>query len=577
MSMDPKHAMRVARGTKKASLVLKNARIINVYTGEIEHGDIAIEEGKIVGVGTYNGADEINLQERYVAPGFIDGHVHIESSMLTPPAFASLVLPKGTTTIIADPHEIANISGIDGVRFMVESSRNIPLEVHVMIPSCVPATAYENNGATIDVQDVEALKDTTGILGLGEVMDYPAVLEGEENIHQKIASMRGRIIDGHAPDIVGNDLNAYTLAGVMTDHECTQVDSMLERLRRGMYVHLREGSATRNLATLIQGVTKDNLHRTLFCTDDKHPEDILEEGHINYNINLAIQHGLAPVDAIKMATLNAAQCYRLDHLGAIAPGKQADLVVFENLQKIEPMFVFKRGVCVAKHNKALFETQAAKQKAVTQTVNVKKAALDFQLKLSHDTVRVIGLIPKNITTKQHERTVKLDAGHFSYDPKQDIMKLAVIERHRATGHIGLGLVEGFGFKQGALAMTVAHDSHNIIVVGTDDAAIEAAVDKIIDIQGGIVLVKDKKVIDYLQLEIGGIMTNQPVETVSAALKRMHQSLQEMGLAKTVDDPFISLSFLALPVIPKLKLTDIGLFDVEQFKHVPLEAVTADED
>ena len=574
--MDPTQAMRVARGTKQASLVLKNAKIINVYTGEVECGDIAIEQEKIIGIGTYSGVEEMDLKGCYVAPGFIDGHVHIESSMLTPPAFASLVLPKGTTTVIADPHEIANISGIDGVRFMVESSRDLPLEVHVMIPSCVPATAYENNGATIDVADIETLKDMPGILGLGEVMDYPAVLEGEGSIHQKIAAMRGRIIDGHAPDIVGNDLNAYALAGVMTDHECTHVDSMIERLRRGMYVHLREGSATRNLATLIQGVTKDNFQRTLFCTDDKHPEDILKEGHINYNINLAIEQGFDPIDAIRMATWHAAQCYRLDHLGAIAPGKQADLVVFENLQKIEPKFVFKRGKRVAENNKALFETKAAKKETVTQTVHVEKSSLDFQLKLSHDTVRVIGLIPKNITTEQRIRTVKLEHGVFSFNPEEDLMKLAVIERHRATGNIGIGLVEGFGFKRGALAMTIAHDSHNIIVVGTDDASIHAAVDKIIEIQGGIVLVKDQEVIDYLQLEIGGIMTNQPVETVQDALKRMHESLKKMGLAKTVADPFISLSFLALPVIPKLKLTDMGLFDVEQFIHVSLETETTHE-
>ncbi|TVP94658.1 MAG: adenine deaminase [Acholeplasmatales bacterium] len=575
--MDPKHAMNIARGLKNASRVLKNAKIVNVYTGEIEKGDIAMEDGVIVGVGAYKGVEEIDVNGRYVAPGFIDGHVHIESSMLTPPAFASLVVPKGTTTIIADPHEIANISGIDGIRFMVESSRGLPLEVHVMIPSCVPATAHENNGATIDVSDIEALKHTEGILGLGEVMDYPAVLEGQKSVHQKIAAMRGCIIDGHAPDIVGKDLNAYVLAGVMTDHECTVIDAMLDRIRRGMYVHLREGSATRNVATLIQGVTKDNLHRTLFCTDDKHPEDILKEGHINYNINLAIKHGLAPVDAIRMATLHAAQCYRLDHLGAIAPGKQADLVVFDDLYNIQPIDVYKRGVLVASQGKALFKADTVKHTAVTQTVNIKKDTVNFALKLQSEQVHVIGLIPQNITTEKHVRTVKVESGAFSYDPDRDIMKLAVIERHRATGNMALGLVEGFGFKGGALAMTIAHDSHNIIVVGSDDASMHAAVERIVEIQGGIVLVENGLVIDQLQLEIGGIMTNQAVETVQGALKRMHNTLMRMGLAKSVDDPFISLSFLALPVIPKLKLTDIGLFDVEQFAHVSIEVASNNGD
>ena len=568
--MNYKSIMKKARGEQKASLVLKNGRIINVYSGEIEELDIAIEDGKIIGIGTYNGIKEIDLKKMYVAPGLIDGHVHIESSMLTPPQFAKIVLPKGTTTIIADPHEIANVSGVPGIEFMLKSSEHIPLSVYMMIPSCVPATIDENAGAMITAHDIKKLKKHPRVLGLGEVMDYPSVIQGNTMIFEKIKVMNHHMIDGHAPDVIGNDLNAYITAGVMTDHECTMVISMQERIKRGMYVHLREGSATRNTKTLLKGLNKNNIHRVLFCTDDKHPEDIKNEGHINYNVNLAIEHGIDPIDAIRMATINAANCYHLPNIGGIAPGKDADLIIFDSLKKIEPLFVYKKGVLVASHGKALFEASTEVPDAVLNTVHLDLDQLSFSLQLKSNQVKVIGLIQNNITTHLLNRTVNVLNNQFVYDKHRDILKLAVIERHHNKKLIGIGLVEGFGFKNGALAMTIAHDSHNLIIVGSSDDDMRLAAEKINEIQGGIVLVRNGKVVHFLKLEVGGIMTNAESIVVSESLKYMKKEIKDMGLDQDIDDPFISLAFLALPVIPTLKLTDRGLFDVNQFKIVPIE-------
>jgi adenine deaminase len=570
--MNYKSIMKKARGEQKASLVLKNGRIINVYSGEIEELDIAIEDGKIIGIGTYDGIKEIDLKKMYVAPGLIDGHVHIESSMLTPPQFAKIVLPKGTTTIIADPHEIANVSGVPGIEFMLKSSEHIPLSVYMMIPSCVPATIDENAGAMITAHDIKKLKKHPRVLGLGEVMDYPSVIQGNTMIFEKIKVMNDHMIDGHAPDVIGNDLNAYITAGVMTDHECTMVISMQERIKRGMYVHLREGSATRNTKTLLKGLNKNNIHRVLFCTDDKHPEDIKNEGHINYNVNLAIEYGIDPIDAIRIATINAANCYHLPNIGGIAPGKDADFIIFDSLKKIEPLFVYKKGVLVASHGKALFEASTEVPDAVLNTVHLDLDQLSFSLQLKSNQVKVIGLIQNNITTHLLNRTVNVLNNQFVYDKHVDILKLAVIERHHNKKLIGIGLVEGFGFKNGALAMTIAHDSHNLIIVGSSDEDMRLAAEKINEIQGGIVLVRNGKVIHFLKLEVGGIMTNAESIVVSESLKYMKKEIKDMGLDHDIDDPFISLAFLALPVIPTLKLTDRGLFDVNQFKIVPIENI-----
>lgn len=562
--------LNVARGLIPAQKVFKNAQLINVLSGTIETVDIAIEKGIVVGVGEYQGNQEIDLQGAYVAPGLIDGHVHIESSMLTPPEFSKIVVPKGTTTVIADPHEIANVSGLEGIEYLLKSSENIPLNVYMMAPSCVPATSLENAGATIDLKDIVHLKNHPRVLGLGEVMDYPAVLNGEKGIHDKIDAMQGRPIDGHAPDMMGKDLNAYILAGVQTDHESTQLASLEERVKRGMYVHLREGSATRNVRTLLEGVTPLNHHRLLFCTDDKHPEDIVKEGHINHNINLAINAGIDPIIAFRMATLNVAQCYRLKHLGAIAPGYQADFIVFDDIKNVHPKAVYFKGERVAQDDKPLYETQSVLNDAVMHSVHVDLEALDFSLPLKDHEVRVIGLIENNITTRVLKRTVQIEHGVYKNDPEQDILKLAVIERHKNTKNIGLGLVEGYGIQNGAVALSIAHDSHNIIVIGDSDKAMKLAVEKLVEIQGGIVVVKNHQVIDSLALEVSGIMTNAKALDVQEAILRMAAKIEAMGLSDKIDDPFITLAFLALPVIPELKLTDTGLFDVNRFEKVPME-------
>ncbi len=568
--MDKQTYMAKARGKTLVEKVFKNGKIINVFTSKIETMDIAVEAGKIIGIGSYEGEEMIDLKGAYVAPGFIDGHVHIESSMVTPPHFASIILPKGTTSIIADPHEIANVSGIAGIEFMLKAAKDVPLDVYMMIPSSVPATTFETAGAKIDVSDVKKMRDKAGILGLGEVMNYPGVLAGEKDIHDKIAAMKGLIIDGHAPGLRGNDINAYITAGVMSDHECSSVEEMLERIKRGMYVHLREGSVTRNVQTLLKGVDEGNWHRVLFCTDDKHPEDIKREGHINYNVNLAIEHGIPAIEAIKMATLNAANCYQLKDKGAIAPSYAADFFTFDSLKKIEAKAVYKNGTCIASENQCFYKPKSIEDKTVMNTIKVDPAKVSFDLPLKKDEVKVIGLIKNNITTKKLKRTIKRKDGLYQNDETQDILKLACIERHQNTAQTGLGLVAGFGLKNGAIAMSIAHDSHNILIAGDSDQAMRVALEKMVAIGGGIVLVEDGKIKDYLKLEIAGIMTQKNPHEVAAKLDQMKAYAKAMGLSDAIDDPFIQLAFLSLPVIPTLKLTDLGLFDVEAFKNVAVE-------
>jgi adenine deaminase len=567
--MNTKHMMNMSRGLEKASLVFKHAKIINVYSKEIEEKDLAVHNGIILGIGDYQGIEEVDLSGSYIAPGFIDGHVHIESSMLTPNGFARIVVPKGTTTVIADPHEIANVSGMQGIQFMLDASEHIPLNVYMMIPSCVPATKDEHSGAVITAQDIKSFKKHPRVIGLGEVMDYPSVIQGDQEIHHKINVMKDRQIDGHAPDLCGMDLNAYALAGIQTDHECTYPKPMIERIQRGMYVHLREGSATRNTRPLLKGLKKEYLARVLFCTDDKHPEDIRKEGHINYNVNLAIEEGVDPIDAISMATLNAATCYDLRDVGGLAPGKMADFIVFNDLQHIEPHLVYKQGKLVAKNGIPLFDQMSVIPNEVLHTVRFDEKSLSFDLPLETEWAHVIGLIKNNIITEHLIEKVHITHHLFQYNPQHDIMKLAVIERHHDKKSMAVGLVKEFGFKDGAIAMTIAHDSHNVIVVGTSDEAMRAAVLKIKDLQGGIVVVHHDHVVDFLQLEISGIMTEQRESHVEHALSRMKEKIIAMGYPQDIGDPFIALAFLALPVIPKLKLTDRGLFDVESFQIIPI--------
>ncbi len=563
--------MDIALGKTKAQIVFKHAKIINVFTKEIEINDIAVENGVIFGIGEYQGETEIDCSEYYVSPGFIDGHCHIESSMLTPAKYGEVVIPKGTTSVVADCHEIANVRGAKGIEFMLESAKKSPLDVFMMIPSCVPSTPYETSGAKLDASNIRQFIGRDNVMGLGEMMDYVGVMAGDEDVHEKIRVMSDKTVDGHAPGVKGQKLNAYILAGVQTDHECTTPEELIEKVRRGMYIHLREGSQTRNVIDLLPGVKESFINRLLFCTDDIHPRDITEIGHINNNINVAIQHGLDPLSAIQMATINIANCYDLRTVGAIAPGRQADLVLFKDINDIQPEKVFKKGKLLAERGKALFKTEDPDFSEVIDTVNVDLENIDLKFALKSDKVNVIQLIENNVTTKKLVKTIKLAGDEFLPKNNPDLLKLMVIERHHRTGNIGRGILTGYGLENGAIALTIAHDSHNLIVVGDNDDDMMTAIKRIKKIQGGIVLASGGKILEELPLKIGGLMSTDEPEFVIRKLINLENLMRKMGVKDNIDDPFLALAFLSLPVIPDLKCTDLGLFDVLKFKLISLEA------
>ena len=567
-----KRRIDLAAGRELPELVLKNCRIVNVFTEEILSGDIAIDCGWIVGVGQYQGIQEIDLKNAYVAPGLIDAHVHLESSMVTPVQFAKAVLPHGTTTVIADPHEIANVCGLNGVRYMLEQSSEIPLDVFVMMPSCVPATPFENSGAVIRAEGMGEMLGHPRVLGLGEMMDYPGVVGARQDVLDKlVVGGAGRMIDGHGPVLTGKNLNAYVMAGVGTDHECSTENEMLQRLRLGMYIQIREGSAAKNLEALIKGVTPQNSRRVLFCTDDRHPGDILSEGHIDNNIRQAIRGGFSAVAAIRMATLNAAECYQLSHLGAIAPGYQADLIVFESLEEMRIAKVFKQGRLVAENGEALFAIVERPDDRVLNTVRLQKIVSEqLALKLDSGAVNVIRLLSHSLVTEKVVREVTVRDGVFVHDDQADILKLAVVERHKATGNIGLGLLENYGLKSGAIASTVAHDSHNLIVVGSNDSDMLTAIAEIERIGGGLTIARQGKILGSLPLPIAGLMSDSPLQEVDDKLNELLKIAYGMGVNPQLE-PFMTLAFLALPVIPDIKLTDLGLFDVTRFEFMKISA------
>ncbi len=567
-----KRRIDLAAGRELPELVLKNCRIVNVFTEEILSGDIAIDCGWIVGVGQYQGIQEIDLKNAYVAPGLIDAHVHLESSMVTPGQFAKAVLPHGTTTVIADPHEIANVCGLNGVRYMLEQSSEIPLDVFVMMPSCVPATPFENSGAVIRAEGMGEMLGHPRVLGLGEMMDYPGVVGARQDVLDKlVVGGAGRMIDGHGPVLTGKNLNAYVMAGVGTDHECSTENEMLQRLRLGMYIQIREGSAAKNLEALIKGVTPQNSRRVLFCTDDRHPGDILSEGHIDNNLRQAIRGGFSAVAAIRMATLNAAECYQLSHLGAIAPGYQADLIVFESLEEMRIAKVFKQGRLVAENGEALFDIVERPDDRVLNTVRLQKIVSEqLALKLDSGAVNVIRLLSHSLVTEKVVREVTVRDGVFVHDDQADILKLAVVERHKATGNIGLGLLENYGLKSGAIASTVAHDSHNLIVVGSNDSDMLTAIAEIERIGGGLTIARQGKILGSLPLPIAGLMSDSPLQEVDDKLNELLKIAYGMGVNPQLE-PFMTLAFLALPVIPDIKLTDLGLFDVTRFEFMKISA------
>lgn len=550
----------VAAGREKADLVLKNAKYLNVFSNEFLCGDIAVANGLIAGVGKYDGKTEIDVSGKLVLPGFIDAHIHLESSMVTPAEFAKAVVAHGTTTVITDPHEITNVMGIDGVEYMIQASQNLPIDVHFMMPSCVPATEIDESGAELDCKDIDLYLDNKKVLGLAEMMNYVGVINGDKNVLSKIVTSQAhhKKIDGHAPELSGNDLNAYIAAGVYSDHECSTFENALEKLRKGQFIMIREGTAAHNLKALMPLLTQQYYSRCMFATDDKHPSDLLYGGHIDYIVKQALKNGADPIVALKTATHHAARYFLLNNKGAIASGYLADIVVVNNLEDFNVETVFKRG-------KLVFDGEVKDFSAPTVDEKLAEKCFDtFHLdSVTSSSFKVdgklglIGLVGGELLTRNLGTADKIDV-------ENDILKIACIERHKGTNHIGVGYVKGYSLKSGAVATSVAHDSHNIITVGCNDDDIAVAVNAIKDSKGGIAVVENGKIKALLELPIAGLMSDEPLTTVNEKLENAKSSAYELGADKSID-PFMTLSFLSLPVIPSLRITTKGVFDAENWK------------
>lgn len=550
----------VAAGREKADLVLKNAKYLNVFSNEFLCGDIAVANGLIAGVGKYDGKTEIDVIGKLVLPGFIDAHIHLESSMVTPAEFAKAVVAHGTTTVITDPHEITNVMGIDGVEYMIQASQNLPIDVHFMMPSCVPATEIDESGAELDCKDIDLYLDNKKVLGLAEMMNYVGVINGDKNVLSKIVTSQAhhKKIDGHAPELSGNDLNAYIAAGVYSDHECSTFENALEKLRKGQFIMIREGTAAHNLKALMPLLTQQYYSRCMFATDDKHPSDLLHGGHIDYIVKQALKNGADPIVALKTATHHAARYFLLNNKGAIASGYLADIVVVDNLEDFNVETVFKRGKLVFDGEVKDFSAPTVDEKLAEKcfdtfhldSVTPSSFKVDGKLGL-------IGLVGGELLTRNLGTADKIDV-------ENDILKIACIERHKGTNHIGVGYVKGYSLKSGAVATSVAHDSHNIITVGCNDDDIAVAVNAIKDSKGGIAVVENGKIKALLELPIAGLMSDEPLTTVNEKLENAKSSAYELGADKSID-PFMTLSFLSLPVIPSLRITTKGVFDAENWK------------
>lgn len=550
----------VAAGREKADLVLKNAKYLNVFSNEFLCGDIAVTNGLIAGVGKYDGKTEIDVSGKLVLPGFIDAHIHLESSMVTPAEFAKAVVAHGTTTVITDPHEITNVMGIDGVEYMIQASQNLPIDVHFMMPSCVPATEIDESGAELDCKDIDLYLDNKKVLGLAEMMNYVGVINGDKNVLSKIVTSQAhhKKIDGHAPELSGNDLNAYIAAGVYSDHECSTFENALEKLRKGQFIMIREGTAAHNLKALMPLLTQQYYSRCMFATDDKHPSDLLYGGHIDYIVKQALKNGADPIVALKTATHHAARYFLLNNKGAIASGYLADIVVVNNLEDFNVETVFKCGKLVFDGEVKDFSAPTVDEKLAEKcfdtfhldSVTPSSFKVDGKLGL-------IGLVGGELLTRNLGTADKIDV-------ENDILKIACIERHKGTNHIGVGYVKGYSLKSGAVATSVAHDSHNIITVGCNDDDIAVAVNAIKDSKGGIAVVENGKIKALLELPIAGLMSDEPLTTVNEKLENAKSSAYELGADKSID-PFMTLSFLSLPVIPSLRITTKGVFDAENWK------------
>ncbi len=562
-----KRRLQVARGEAAPDLVLTGGLVADVYTGEWLKKDVALFDGIIAGLGDYAGP-RLDLNGRYILPGFIDGHLHLESSMLTPGELARALLPLGTTTVVADPHEIANVWGARGLDYLLAASDGLPLDIFYMLPSCVPASPLETAGARLEAADLEPYRLHPRVLGLAEVMNFPGVISGDPGLLAKIALFPQGPVDGHAPLISGKALNAYRLAGIGSDHECTQAAEAREKLQAGMYVMLREGSLAKNLADLLPGVPPAALRRTMLVTDDCHPETLLAEGHLNHLLAKAVALGLDPLAAVTLATLNPAEYFRLGDRGAIAPGLKADLTVVEDLQGFRVDKVIKNGELLVDRGRLLREGKPSGHGPPSLPFRVARLSLEaFSPPAAGKLVKVIGLIPGQLLTQKLVLPAPVRNGRLAADPHRDLLKLAVVERHHGTGNLGLGLVRGFGLQKGALAASVAHDSHNIIVVGATESDMLLAVEHLVKLQGGLAVAADGQIIADLPLPIAGLISPEPLEQVAAGYRRLQEAYRSLGGA--LQDPFMALSFLALPVIPALKLTDLGLVDVNKFQVVPL--------
>jgi adenine deaminase len=562
----------VARGEEPADLLLRNAQLVNVLSGEVHPANVAIYEGQVAGFGEYKAHQVVDLEGRFICPGLIDAHVHLESSMVQPAEFARAVVPQGTTAVVCDPHEIANVLGLDGVRYILEASEGLPLHVYVMAPSCVPATHMESAGAELTATDIEELMTHERVLGLAEMMNFPGVLFRVPSVLEKIRIAGDRPVDGHAPGLSGLDLNAYIAAGIGSDHECGELEEAREKLRRGMHIFIREGTATRNLLTLLPLVTPANARLCHFCSDDRHPATLLSEGSIDDIVRKAISWGLDPITAYQMATINTARYFGLRNVGAVAPGYWADLLVLDDLETVQVAQVYSVGKLAAEGGRFLPSAADLPQVPIQPSVHLDLSTLDFTIPVgegpTHDRkARIIGIIPGQVVTEDLRLEPTIQDGRVVSDPSRDLLKMAVVERHRGTGNVGLGLVKGMGLKHGAIASSVAHDSHNIIVIGTSDAEMRACVAAIAEMGGGQVVVADGEVRAACPLPIAGLMSDRPLEEVRDSVEAVTEAARSLGC--TLPDPLMTMSFLALPVIPTLKLTDRGLVDVNRFDFVPL--------
>ena len=556
-----------ARCEMEVDCLLEGAEIVNTLSGELYRADVAVHKGRVVGFDCCSAGVVLDLKGAVLSPGFVDGHVHIESAMVTVPEYARAVVPRGTTTVVIDPHEIANVLGIEGIRYMLDSSRNLPLNVYAMLPSCVPATDMETSGAVLDADALSGLIKDKRVLGLAEMMNYPGVIFRDPEVLKKIKLAEEKLIDGHAPKLTGRGLFAYVSAGIRSDHECSSLEEAEEKLRLGMYIMIREGSAAKNLLDILPLVTPLNAGQFLFVSDDRHPADILQEGHIDFMVRTAVSHGLGPILAIRIASLNAARYFGLRNLGAIAPGYRADIVVLDGLDSLNVVKVIKDGKLVAKecHLTAPLSSFPS-PKGASMKIKILDAG-SFAFKSEHSLARIIGIIPDQIITKSLSLPPKVDNSWVVADTHRDILKMAVVERHKATGNIGLGLVQGFGLQAGAMATSVAHDSHNIVTVGVSEEDMLTAVLKVKEMGGGLVIANEGQITSSLALPIAGLLSEKSMLEVADGIRQCTESAQDLGC--DLKDPFMTLSFLSLPVIPELKLTDKGLVDVTKFKFVPL--------